>query len=162
MSEQDGSENIPEVLPAEVINAIPLPVKVRKKRLPNTKTVDKIAEKHAQIMQMHAANLSNEVIAAKTGMSHHSVRAILKKFENVFKEIENVRDFRTVKAELLAASQLTVLKSAMNPAKLQKASFLSTLSGFEILNKAERLETGKSTENIAHRGRISLGDLSDE
>ena len=72
--------------------------------------------------------------------------------------IEDLTTYRSLKADILEAAQIQILKYALSPAKLEKSGFLQLCQGFEILNKALRLDAGLSTENISTRtfGSISL------
>jgi len=118
-------------------------VRIRKRR-------QGMLEKHAMILDQTAKGLKPKVIAQEIGERDDYVREVIRKFKPVFKELENVPNYRSVKSDLLAAGQLVALKSAMSESKLKKASFASTLAGFEILNKAERLENNQTTENVGN------------
>ena len=106
---------------------------------------------------MHLKDFQASEIAEVVKMPESTVKDILERFKPIFKSLERVNDYRRTKTDLLAAGQLMALESAMSGNKLEKAGFLSTLQGFEILNKAERLENNQSTENHAHlHGKLSL------
>lgn len=121
------------------------------------KTRQSQAAKHAAIIDLRMRGNSTSTIADAVALPLGTVKSILARFKPIFQELEQVTDYRTTKADLLAAGQLAALKSAMSGNKLEKAGFLSTLQGFEILNKAERLENNQSTENHAHlHGKLSL------
>jgi hypothetical protein len=115
-------------------------------------------EVQAKVVDLKMRGLQASEIANTVGMSRSAVESIIQRFKPIFTELENVKDFRSIKAELLSAGQIAALKSAMSPTKIAKAGFLSTLQGFEILNKAERLESNQSTENVAHSflGKMSV------
>lgn len=117
------------------------------------------ASKLATIIDMKLKGCGNTLIADTVDMPISTVQSMITRFKPVFAEIENVGEYRGSKADLLAAAQVATLKSALSGNKLAKAGFLSTLQGFDILNKAERLETGKSTENHAHSfGKLVITD----
>lgn len=120
--------------------------------------------KKLQILELHAKEVPANLIAEAVGLSVTSVKTTLAKFEGVFKNLERVDDFRKAKANILSAAQLTVLESAFTGDKLDKASFITTLQGYEILNKAERLDLGKSTENHSHSifGKVSIEKNSED
>lgn len=117
-------------------------------------------KKKIKVLTLAAQGVSTNQIAERVGVSFSTVKRIIKQFTPIFKQLERVNDYRTVKADLLAAGQLAALESAMSPSKLEKASFISTLSGFEILNKAERLENNQSTNNVSLK--IGMSGLTDE
>lgn len=125
----------------------------RKQRWSKNKRISKVLE-------LAAKDVSKKDIADNVGLARSTVESILEQFAPVFQELKNVREYRQGKNDLLAAGQLAALKSAFSGNKLNKAGFLSTLQGFEILNKAERLESGQSTENHAHSflGKLSIAD----
>lgn len=106
--------------------------------------------KRAKIVELAAQQVALSDIARIVGMPKSTVKDTIARFKPVFKALDRVDDFNQVKADILSAAQLVALESAMNPRKLAKASFLATVTGAEKLHKMERLERGKSTENIAH------------
>lgn len=116
--------------------------------------------KRLKVIEMTVKGISPAEIGRAIAMPESTVKDIIKRFQPVFNELENASDYRKVKSDILAAGQLAALKSAFSGNKLAKAGFLSTLQGFEILNKAERLESGQSTENHAHSflGKLSIAD----
>ena len=123
-----------------------------------------VRSRDVAILEMKAADVPESMIMQKLGVSVQTVRDVKKAYEKVFKNISRVESYRKIKGDILAAAQLTALESAMSPEKLAKASFNSTLAGFEILNKAERLNDNKSTENIEHQifGKIALTDQTND
>lgn len=121
--------------------------------------------KIVRVIELATKNLDNQTIGKAVDLPESTVRSILKRFEPVFTELANVRDYREGKADILAAGQIAALKSAFSGNKLDKSSFLSTLMGYEILNKSERLDLGKSTENHAHMifGKVNVeSDTKDD
>ena len=85
--------------------------------------------------------------------------SLSRKYFPLLAQLEDVQLYRIHKSEILSAAQKLILKYALSESKLQKAGFLQLCQGFEILNKAERLEAGKSTENIAHKfGNLPIQD----
>lgn len=81
-----------------------------------------------------------------------------RKYFPALSQLEDVAAYRQSKADILSSAQILVLKFALSPEKLAKSGFLQLCQGFEILNKAERLELGKSSENVAHSifGSVNL------
>jgi hypothetical protein len=81
-----------------------------------------------------------------------------RKYFPILSQLEEVHAYRNCKADILSAAQIQILKYALSPAKLEKSGFLQLCQGFEILNKAERLDAGLSSENVSVRtfGSISL------
>jgi len=120
--------------------------------------------KKAKALDLAAKGLPVSDIAKAVELPRSTVSDLIKKFSPIFKKLPDVRQYRDIKADILAASQLAALESAFSGNKLAKASFTSTLNGFEILNKAERLDRGESTENVASKftGTLSIGALLDE
>lgn len=128
-----------------------------------TKALER-AERDVKIVELKLQNNTQQEIAKLLDIPQSTVSATIERFKPAFKNVDRINDFRSVKSDLLSAAQLCALESAMSPTKLAKAGFLSTLQGFDILNKAERLESGKSTENFAHSvfGRIQLTSGSND
>lgn len=114
----------------------------------------------AKVVDLALSGMLPDEIAKITGLTRSQTRDIIEKFEPIFKRLPDVDAYRSKKADLLAAGQLAVLESALSGNKLAKAGFLPTLQGFDILNKAERLDRDQSTENVAHKifGKVTIGD----
>lgn len=90
-------------------------------------------------------------------------QVLARKYFPVLSELEDVQLYRIHKSELLSAAQKLVLKYALSEKKLEKATFLQLCQGFEILNKAERLENNQSTENINQlfHGKLEINNLKE-
>lgn len=112
---------------------------------------ERFENKRMEVIELAAKGLTTDQIAGATGMSPGGVIGIIKRFSKVFPALERIDEYRQVKDKILSAGELAALESAFSGTKLAKAGFLSTLQGFDILNKANRLHTGQSTENIGHR-----------
>lgn len=152
---QQDESNTPEVVPA-----------IKESRSEQCKRGIRKASKErkrAKIVELAAQEIPLSDIARIVGMPKSTVKDTINRFKPVFNALDRVEDFKQVKADILTAAQLTVLESAMSPRKLAKASFLATVTGAEKLYKMERLERGKSTENIAHGfGKLPMDpDVSD-
>jgi hypothetical protein len=127
-----------------------------KKEKPGNNSL-KRSKRDARILDLTVKGLGATATATATGCSVSTVNAVLRRFAPVLKALGEVEDYRGAKADILDAAQISVLESAFSGNKLKKAGFLSTLQGFEILNKAGRLEKGQSTENIQ---KIIKGDMN--
>lgn len=104
-------------------------------------------------------NESNDVIPATRGCNFgKQYQTLAKKYFPVLGQLEDLVTYRGLKADILESAQIQILKYALLPSKLEKSGFLQLCQGFEILNKALRLDAGLSTENISSRtfGSISL------
>lgn len=86
----------------------------------------------------------------------NSFQTFARKHYPILFQLEDIQAYRTSKAEVLSAAQMLVLKYALSPAKLEKATFLQLCQGFEILNKAERLDSQLSTENVS----VKIGTMA--
>lgn len=111
-----------------------------------------------KVLSLAAQDLPQNTIAQVLGQPKSTVQTIIKRYSKVFKELPGVDDFRRVKADILDAAQLSVLKSGLTDAKLAKSGLLSSMKAFEVLHKAGRLERGESTENVSQQifGRIAV------
>lgn len=106
--------------------------------------------KHAVIIDMKMRGATAVAISEAINLPVSTVKDIISRFQPIFRELENVQEFRTVKADIFAAAQLAGLKSAFSGNKLEKAGFGATIEAVERLNKMERLESNQSTDNVAH------------
>lgn len=141
--------------------------KVKKKPRPYRRSTlsERITEEQkAEVITLAVQGLPQEAIANTVGIGQASVCLIKQRYSKLFKTLPNIQDYRSIKSDILAAGQIAALENAFSPAKLAKASFISSIQGFDILNKAERLETGKSTENVAHSffGRVEVTKNEDK
>lgn len=103
-----------------------------------------------------------QIMASKTDVTKH-YQALGRKYFPFLSQLEDVQSYRTHKSEILSSAQIKILKFALSEEKMKKASFIALCQGFEILNKAERLELGKSTENINNRhfGTLQLEAINE-
>lgn len=122
------------------------------------------SKKREKILELAAKGVIKEDIVTLTGFSPTTVSRTLKRFSKVFKNLKEVDVFRNVKADILDAATLTALESAMTPSKLAKASFISSVTGAQMLDKMSRLERGQSTENHAHavRATVTINNTIDD
>lgn len=95
---------------------------------------------------------------SKTTAISDGYQALGRKYFPVLGPIEDLTTYRSLKADILESAQIQILKYALLPSKLEKSGFLQLCQGFEILNKALRLDAGLSTENISTRtfGNLTL------
>jgi len=138
-------------------NTITIEQKPKRKKKPSHEVQNR---RKAKVVDLALSGMLPDEIAKITGLTRNQTRDIIEKFEPIFKRLPDVDAYRSKKADLLAAGQLAVLESALSGNKLAKAGFLPTLQGFDILNKAERLDRDQSTDNISHRifGKVTIGD----
>lgn len=144
-----------ELVPKLKSKGRPKGVKDSKKVIEHRKT--------AKILELNQKNIPTAAIARVVCMNESTVKYTIKKYSKVFKELENVQDYRNIKTDIIDAAQLAVLKSGLTDKKLEKASLISSMQAFEILNKAGRLERGLSTENqaVSQFVRVHLTGLPD-
>lgn len=95
---------------------------------------------------------------SKTTAISDGYQALGRKYFPVLGPIEDLTTYRSLKADILESAQIQILKYALLPSKLEKSGFLQLCQGFEILNKALRLDANLSTENISTRtfGNVTL------
>lgn len=120
-------------------------------------------KKLAKTLELHMAGVNNHQISKVVDWTPATVAKNIKLFSKTFKELKNVAEYKKQKADLLSAAQLAVLKSSLTDAKMKKASLLSGIQAFEILNKAQRLEDNLSTDNVSNRsiGMLKIDVLGD-
>lgn len=112
--------------------------------------------KKAKAVELAAQGVAMSDIARAVGLPKSTVKDCLKRFKPVFKKLGQVNDFRSARADIISAAQLTVLESVVSPSKIRKASLLATVTSAEKLFKMERLERGLSTENISTKTFTTL------
>jgi hypothetical protein len=99
----------------------------------------------AEVVAKHLAGIADADIARQVGIRKSAVHATLKEFAPVLGEIENLPKLREVKADLLDAAGLVLLKAMMNQEKLDKAPINQIGFCFKEINNAARLERGQAT-----------------
>lgn len=107
------------------------------------------AKRKSEILELTAAGATVNQIAKATECSRVYVSKVRKQFKHIFKSLDKVENFRTVKSDILDAAQLEMLKSAVSPEKLKKAPLGQIAYSFRQFYDANRLEIGKSTQNTA-------------
>lgn len=122
--------------------------------------------KLAQMLSLAAKNVPAAQIARCIDMNERTVQHRLKKFDKLFKELKNVKDYENVRADLLSATELKMLKSLMSEDKIAKASLNNVAYAFQQVFNANRLTRGQSTANVDTKTQftsvqIELSDLSD-
>lgn len=128
--------------------------KKEKKKAGRPKGVKRAAKKLRQheialIANDYVRGMPQHEIAKKFGVSDASVSMILAQFKPIFSELANVEQFRQVKADVLDAASLTLLKEIVNPSKIEQANVRELAYSFDALAKHGRLERGLSTSNVA-------------
>lgn len=102
-----------------------------------------------RIMELKARKIPHEEIARSVNTTLPAVNKLIERFGGVFAELENVKDFREARQDLIDAAQLKTLKSLVDPSKHADASLNQVAYAFDVLYKSNRLEAGKSTQNTA-------------
>lgn len=102
-----------------------------------------------KILGMHLRGASNKEIVEVTDSSPNSVVKLLQTFREAFKNIEHLGAYRSVRNDLLDATELMALKSLNDSSKLEGATWRDVAVGFEKIVKANRLYHGQSSENVS-------------
>lgn len=127
-----------------------------RKRISNT-------ARDATILSLAAKNISPHKISKIVDLDHEQVSVIINKFKPVFKELDNIQDYRKIKTDLLSAAQLTFLRTALSDSKVRQMGSYKCIQAFNALNNAERLERNLSTANVGSAaptiGSISINNL---
>ena len=133
----DISDNKPDVSPADEPNRIDV----------------------NQALKLRFENgLSYNEIAQYMGVSKQAVWERLQPFVRVLRKPGALKTYQDNKANILDATAMQVLMAALDPEKIKQAGVRSLISAWETLNKAYRLETDQSTENIAHSHVHAVSD----
>lgn len=127
-----------------------LPAIFKHNRVSKRKKKSKLKQsENAHIITQTLKGVKQIDIAKELNVSRATVSMALKKFAPIFKELENVRDFQSVKADIIDAGLLTTLKSAVDEDKHKEARLGEVAKLLDVLHKASRLERNLSTENRA-------------
>lgn len=104
-----------------------------------------------KILELAARGMSQVDIAKISGVSKPLVCKILKEFEPIFTELQNVDNYRAVRGDLLDAAELITLKSVVNPQKQADSSLNNAAYALRQLHDMRRLHTGLSTSNTSQQ-----------
>lgn len=114
--------------------------------------------KRALIVKMSMQGIGSKTISDVVKLPVKTVESIRERFLKEFKELNEVDTFREAKSDIIEAIQLKALKFAVSDKKLNKSSFLATISGVEKLQRIQRLNDDQSTSNTA----IVFGGIGDK
>ena len=98
---------------------------------------------------------NNNQISKLADCSIDTVAKVRKQFAKVFESLPIVDEFRSIRKDVLTASQVELLKNMIDPDKLKKASTRDLALSFGIIYDKERLEAGQSTNNQAVQVQFS-------
>lgn len=122
---------------------------VKKPRKTPSKKTYLSAREAALVVELGLKDTPQRAIAKAVGCNAATVSRYLKKFKKAFKHIDKIDEYREVKSQIIDSVAFETLKTMNNPSKLKKATFNNLAYGFDILNKASRLERNLSTANIS-------------
>jgi len=107
----------------------------------------------AEILQLHAKGLTNEQIGQIVGCTDSAVQYHLTKFRNLTQAGSDAAKYREMRTDILSGLQAGLLAHVANnlvdESKRDKISPYQAVGMFGILYDKERLETGKSSSNVA-------------
>ena len=98
------------------------------------------------ILAYKAQGLTKKEIAERLGINPSTVTIRLRPYHQT---LENTDNFKNYRATILAYWQQRILQS-ITPRDLEKANLRDKVISASILYDKERLESGKSTSNIAY------------
>lgn len=108
-----------------------------------------------EILQEKISGKSNVKIAQQAGVTEAAIRKKLKKIHSLIDKEEN-NVYNQYKTQILTGAERTLLNELLAPDKLKKASINNLAYAFQNIYNANRLEQGKSTENIDFKALISM------
>lgn len=101
----------------------------------------------AEILTLKARGVDYKTIAIKYGMSDSALFNWLSKFDGLVEEVENLSQFRDLRADILTGAHARLLKFVLKENKLSEAPLGQLANALDKVFKQERLERGQSTEN---------------
>lgn len=97
------------------------------------------------VAELLAKGCTHGQVAKVAGCSRQAISFLAKHHG-----LGEVKHFREYRGALLAAKQAQLLEHGLTPEKMAKMSPRDAAISFGVLFDKERLETGKSTQNMAH------------
>lgn len=115
----------------------------RAKKIPS----DLTESQKAEVLSLKARGVSNRTISIQFGMREQSLNKFMRQYEGLFAEMQNIGQYRDLRADLLGAAHSRMLKFATKEKKLDEAPLGQLATAMDKLYKQERLERGLSTDN---------------
>jgi hypothetical protein len=109
----------------------------------------------ATILEQAALGVPANAIARQISRAPQSVCNVLKRFQGVFTELVNVKDYTQVRSPVLDAAELRMLKSLMDEASIEKATLNNRAYAYRQIVDSNRLWKGLSTSNQSTRTQFS-------
>jgi hypothetical protein len=113
----------------------------------------------AKAMRLMAQGITPKAAAAATGISPGTAKNYSMELRAIYKGLEDLEEFRTHKIDILEGTLSTILKSANDPIKLDKASVNNLAYAARQFHEIKRLEAGQSTANVEVFHRVPLDSL---
>jgi len=101
-------------------------------------------------------------IAKAVGVSVHSVYKCRRHLKHIAKELAQVKDFQAEKADICDAVTYRLLKTAVQPEKLEKATLSNLMYGAQISNQMAQLARGRPTDISAQLRFCARGSTEDK
>ena len=101
----------------------------------------------AEVLRLHVLGHSERQISTLVQYNRSQVKEILADFQCVFAELKNIDVYKRMRGDILTAAELAILRSMMDPTKLEKAQLNTAGYAYKVIHDARRLEEGKSTSN---------------
>jgi IS30 family transposase len=97
-----------------------------------------------KVIELSEKNLTTREVETLTTVDHSTVAKILQRYGL---EKQNIDDYIAQRPQILAGLQTKILQS-IDEDDLKTASLLQRVTAYGVLYDKERLETGKSTQNV--------------
>lgn len=161
MTDDPNVIDITSLTPTRKKGGRPKGSKTQASKLKAPKRANAITNKQiAEIVIGTHKQLPNNVIANVAGVHPNTVRNIQADFRQLFDNLEEVESFRSVRADILDAIDLTLLKSMLDPSKHEKATLAQLAFAHSKLYESSRLERNLSTANVSQTVRFTEVNLS--
>lgn len=112
------------------------------------KPVDKIDVEKALKMRLKNG-LTFQEIADHFGVSRQAIHQRLSRFIDILGDADTIKAYEEHKPSLLSAVENKLLQQLIDGDKLEKASLNNAAYAFNTIYQCNRLERGKSTENVS-------------
>lgn len=126
------------------------PKEERKKRGPQSPRAT-AARKERAVLDLVLRNTPEPIISSALDVDRTEIARIREKFSFVFKCLGNneIEEYEQIRGKILTAVELQLIKSMMDPDKLERATVQSLAYAMRESSTLRRLESGLSTSNVA-------------
>lgn len=116
----------------------------------------------ATLLEYTAKGLPIEQAARAAKMPPSTAHRVVKRYAGWIQDLDEIKDFESVRSQILTAGEMRLLESMLRDDKLEKASVNNVAYALRQVHDMRRLHQGLSTANVAtQRVEVSIPKKTD-